>query len=127
MATAFNSLPEHQLAASRSFLLLSIRLLPIRLPLARMEATQGNPHDSQTQIIKYAVPGFAGTCAKWSAKYRTYSETAVFLHGHGVPIAEATLRRTVSHRRILFSKLDKLIDLERLVSWLQDRAAEPRR
>ncbi len=61
--------------------------------------------------------------------YLTYSQAIAHLASIGVPIAEATLRRMVSHKRVPFTKLDKrvLFDIEALADWLKSRAVAPRR
>ena len=63
-------------------------------------------------------------------KYMTYPRASAFLTEElGVPIAEATLRRMVSKRRVPFVKMDKrvLFESERLAAWLRERAVEPKK
>ena len=61
--------------------------------------------------------------------YLTYLQASAHLASMGVPIAEATLRRMVSRKRVPFTKLDKrvLFRAEDLAEWLKSRAVEPRR
>ena len=65
---------------------------------------------------------------KATPRYLTYGLAAEFLNKLGVPIAETSLRRMVSQKRVPFIKLDKrgVFDPDRLIAWLNDRAVEPR-
>ena len=61
-------------------------------------------------------------------KFLTYPRASAFLSEElGVPIAEATLRRMVSQKRVPYTKLDKrvLFDPDRLTAWLREHAVEP--
>ncbi len=59
--------------------------------------------------------------------YLSYQGATKYLAGIGVDIAEQTLRRMVSERRIPHTKLSKRVffDSSRLDSWLASRAVEP--
>jgi excisionase family DNA binding protein len=61
--------------------------------------------------------------------YLTYPKASEHLAAMGVPLAENTLRRMVSQKRIPFLKLSKrvLFDTDSLSAWLKSRSVEPRK
>ena len=60
-------------------------------------------------------------------QYLTYPLLAARLTERGVPMAEGTLRKMVSQKRIPFVKLSKRVvfDVDRNDSWISARAVEP--
>ena len=61
------------------------------------------------------------------SKYLTYRTAVMFLTERGLPIAEATLRRYVSQRRLPFYKANRRVVFRTadLLAWLEAGRVEP--